>query len=192
MGNCPWTPKPMTISSVSVFSNITLSPLPLPIPIATAASPPGAAGRGGGPTYNGSVVASSHYGLKDYAVFLRWAASPAPGASAAGALLTAQNPYLRCVWDAGGGIDRHSPGRPPSLFIIHPTNSLPARVRQAALLSLVGRRRAHLQVAGSPLAGNKGQSSARVIFDNPRFIFTCAACQTCLPSGIFMGSRNYT
>ena len=51
----------------------------------------------GGAPYAASTVASSHFGMKDYALFARWP----DAAGGVGAMLTARNPFLSALASAG-------------------------------------------------------------------------------------------
>ena len=53
----------------------------------------------GGAPFASSTVASSHFGMKDYALFVRW--PTASSAGGVGAMLTARNPFLSALAAAG-------------------------------------------------------------------------------------------
>ena len=53
----------------------------------------------GGAPFASSTVASSHFGMKDYALFARW--PTASSAGGVGAMLTARNPFLSALAAAG-------------------------------------------------------------------------------------------
>ena len=53
----------------------------------------------GGTPFASSTVASSHFGMKDYALFARW--PTASSAGGVGAMLTARNPFLSALAAAG-------------------------------------------------------------------------------------------